>query len=176
VKLVEAKGWEQETPWIYRIEKFAGPVENRLRPMVEVVRSAGGPKFLALVDTGAPRTICSMALFEALSEDLEGTSTVVAIGGHELPGIRNDLSIVVVSPSGAEGVEWTTEMTVCPKWPNHWPWQVVLGQEGFLDQFTLTFGSFGQEFALEPDLRFEERFGIGFSGSERAPAQQLMRF
>jgi hypothetical protein len=176
VNLVGAVGWEEEKPWIYRIEKFVGTVERRRRPMVEVSRLAGGPTFLALVDTGAPSTICSMAFFEELSDELDGTPTMVAIGGKELPGIRSDLTVVVVSPSGGEGVQWTTEATVCTEWPNQWPWQMVLGQKGFFDFFTITFGSFGQEFALEPDLRFEERFGVGFSsGSERTPFHGLMR-
>lgn len=176
MKLVAAIGWEQEKPWIYQIPKFAGPVEKRSRPMVEVSRLAGGPKFPALVDTGAPGTICSMALYEELSDEVRGLSTMVSIGGKELTGFRADLTVVVVSPSGGEGVEWTIEATVCTEWPNYWPWQMVLGQEGFFDHFTITFGSFGQEFALEPDLRFEERFGVGFSsGGEVTPSHDRMR-
>jgi hypothetical protein len=40
------------------------------------------------------------------------------------------------------------------------PWQVILGQVGFFDQFTVTFSRRAFQLAIEDGEQFDKRYGL----------------
>jgi hypothetical protein len=54
-------------------------------------------------------------------------------------------------------IEWRAEMDFLSEL--HAPWQVVLGQVGFFDQFTVTFSRAALQLAVEPMEEFDRRWG-----------------
>ena len=69
-----------------------------------------------------------------------------------------DLTLEVRAPTGVADrvpVSWRGIVAVLEPWPNQGT-AVMLGQSGFLDTFTVTFGPDG--FMLEPATAFRERF------------------
>ena len=69
-----------------------------------------------------------------------------------------DLTLEIRPPAnvaGASPVGWRGVVAVLDPWP-HYGTAVILGQSGFLDTFTVTFGPDG--FVLEPASVFRHRF------------------
>ena len=68
-----------------------------------------------------------------------------------------DFTMEVRPPStlNATPIGWRGIVAVLDPWPHHGT-AVILGQSGFLDTFTVTFGPDG--FALEPASVFRRRF------------------
>lgn len=54
-------------------------------------------------------------------------------------------------------VEWRAEVGFMHEWEP--PWPAVLGQRGFLDQFTVTMSRLSQAIAIEHTSAFDDRFG-----------------
>jgi hypothetical protein len=59
---------------------------------------------------------------------------------------------------GRPGWEWRAEVGFFNEWTSA-PWQVLLGQVGFFDQFTVTFSRSSLQLAIEGAERFDGRFG-----------------
>jgi len=59
---------------------------------------------------------------------------------------------------GLPGVEWQAEVGFFNEWTSA-PWQVLLGQVGFFDQFTVTFGRHALRLAIEDAEAFDQRYG-----------------
>ena len=57
-------------------------------------------------------------------------------------------------------MEWQAEVGFLSGWTVA-PWQVILGQVGFFDQFTVTFSRHALQLAIEPAEAFDERYGAG---------------
>jgi hypothetical protein len=55
------------------------------------------------------------------------------------------------------GVEWQAEVGFFSEWTSA-PWQVILGQVGFFDQFTVTFGRQALQLAIEEVEAFDQRY------------------
>jgi hypothetical protein len=55
-------------------------------------------------------------------------------------------------------VEWRAEVGFFSAWTSA-PWQVVLGQVGFFDQFTISFSRQALRLAIEHTETFDDRFG-----------------
>jgi hypothetical protein len=56
------------------------------------------------------------------------------------------------------GVEWRAEVGFFSEWTSA-PWQVILGQVGFFDQFTVTFSRHALRLAIEAEGVFDQRYG-----------------
>jgi len=68
-----------------------------------------------------------------------------------------DVTLKIASPSSESDVEWRAEVGFFSAWTSA-PWQVVLGQVGFFDQFTVTFSRQALRLAIEPVEAFDARF------------------
>lgn len=62
---------------------------------------------------------------------------------------------------GDETLGWRRDVGFAPDWQA--PFAVVLGQVGFLDQFTVTFHRGAATLAIEDWNVFDERFATGMS-------------
>lgn len=54
-------------------------------------------------------------------------------------------------------MEWQAEVGFFSEWTSA-PWQVLLGQVGFFDQFTVTFSRGALQLAIERAEAFDERY------------------
>lgn len=70
-----------------------------------------------------------------------------------------DLTMRLLAPDGDDDhfVEWQAEVGFVDSWKPTFP--VLLGQAGFLDQFTVTMSHHARVTAVEGVDTFDERFG-----------------
>jgi hypothetical protein len=66
----------------------------------------------------------------------------------------------------SQQVEWQAEVGFIEEWKP--TWAVLLGQSGFFDRFTVTFGRSALAFGIEPVEAFDERFADAIGRVERA--------
>jgi len=132
-----------------------------LRAVVEVATPLAHATFQAVIDTGGPITVIAGSLLGAGGDPVAtGTTMMLRLGGatNEVP--IYELTLEVRPPSAiAAGrpIAWRGTVAVLDPWPMQGT-AVLLGQAGFLDAFTVTFGPDG--FALEPAATFRARFPI----------------
>lgn len=68
------------------------------------------------------------------------------------------MRLAPVAPEpGMPGVEWRAEVGFFSSWTSA-PWQVLLGQVGFFDQFTVTFSRQALHVAVEDTEAFDQRY------------------
>ena len=70
-----------------------------------------------------------------------------------------EVTLRLAPEPGLPGKEWRAEVGFFSEWTSA-PWQVLLGQVGFFDQFTVTFNRSAFQLAIEDVERFDERFGL----------------
>ena len=83
---------------------------------------------------------------------------MLRLGGSTTEVALYDLTLEVRSPAkrvDAAPIRWRGIVAVLEPWPHHGT-AVILGQSGFLETFTVTFGPDG--FALELGSVFKDRF------------------
>jgi hypothetical protein len=71
--------------------------------------------------------------------------------------IRADVTLRLAPEPGLPGWEWQAEVGFFSEWTSA-PWQVLLGQVGFFDQFTVTFGRSALQLAIENADAFDGRY------------------
>lgn len=112
-----------------------------------------------MIDTGGPITVVAGDLLQAGGDAVRrGQTLALRLGGATSDVEIYDLTLEVRPPStnvGAEPISWRGAVAVLDPWP-HQGTAVILGQSGFLDTFTVTFGPDG--FVLEPASTFRDRF------------------
>lgn len=132
-----------------------------LRAVVRVSTPGEPGAVSALIDTGAPVTIVGRSFFELCRDAVDtGTTMVLRLGGSTSVVPLHRITLEARPPYGARGAEpiaWTSLVAVLDPWP-HLGTAIMLGQIGFLDTFTVTFGLDG--FALEPAAVFRDRFPL----------------
>jgi hypothetical protein len=87
-----------------------------------------------------------------------GETMVLRLAGSTTEVPLYELTLEAHPPRGQRGapaVEWRSIVAVHDPWP-HPGTAIMLGQSGFLDTFTVTFGPDG--FVLEPAGVFRDRF------------------
>ncbi len=136
-----------------------------LRAVIGVSVPDAAATFSAIIDTGGPITVVDRELLElggdAVSADetmvlrLAGSTSEVPLYEFTLEA-RPPLELTDERP-----VRWREVVAVLDPWP-HQGTAVILGQRGFLDAFTVTFGPDG--FVLEPATTFGERFPLADRG------------
>ena len=152
-------------PWLYSYAIEPGLRRGRevLRPVVPASIPGAVPTIephWALVDTGAQNVFAADWLAEFAGIDLSAsTDTVlVGIGGQVVEVAFAEVELRLHAPHDiAEVVSWRTDVGFVPDWRA--PFPLVLGQIGFLDQFTVTFHRGAAALAIEAWEAFDARFG-----------------
>ena len=143
-----------------------------VRPMVTASLSfldEETPRALALVDSGCERVLASPALARHLGLDL-GPAIEIPIGiGGKLRRARfaNVTIRLFQSPLLNDDpaiVEWTADVGFLQEWEPHFA--MVLGRDGFLDQFTVTIHGGIPALVIENWGAFDERFGQQFEEAD----------
>jgi predicted aspartyl protease len=133
-----------------------------LRPTVDVrleYGETGDWTLRALIDTGSPITVFDRGAADAVGVryDYAGAQTgmIRMLGGHWAVQFEDvHLSLVV----DAE-YEWTARVAFVRSPELQMPFQGVLGTEGFLDKFAVTFNKYYDYFVLERPDDFHDRVG-----------------
>lgn len=135
-----------------------------LRPTVPVtlIGTEQTPGALALVDSGCEHVLVSQGLARAAGLDFRASNREIRLGiGGGVPTVRFVDATLRLHPDGADDdvyVEWQAEIGVIREWKP--TFQVLLGQVGFLDRFTVTMSRHAQELAIEGVENYDSRFGI----------------
>jgi hypothetical protein len=113
----------------------------------------------ALVDSGAERVLAAPGVARQIGVTPDGDhSTPLKIGGETRLVQPADVTLRLAPEPGMPGVEWQAEVGFFSEWTSA-PWQVILGQVGFFDQFTVTFGRQALQLAIEEVEAFDQRYG-----------------
>jgi hypothetical protein len=153
-------------PWIYPYTDFgegAGKLERPvLRAVVQVGTPEGTSSFAAIVDTGGPLTVVARGVLLSGGDPVDtGRTMLLRLAGasNEVP--LYELTLEIRPPNGSNGVDpiqWRSVVAVLSPWP-HQGTAIILGQSGFIENFTVTFGPSG--FAVESADAFAKRYGQG---------------
>jgi hypothetical protein len=133
------------------------------RPVVSI--TLVGPEvdydatLFALVDSGAERVLAAPGVARQIGVTPDRDhSTPLKIGGETRLVHPADVTLRLAPEPGMPGVEWQAEVGFFSEWTSA-PWQVILGQVGFFDQFTVTFGRQALQLAIEEVEAFDQRYG-----------------
>ena len=150
-------------PWLYSYTDF-GEGRGRspqpvLRAVVAVSTPGASATFQAVVDTGGPITVIAADLLDTGGDSVAtGASMVLRLGGSTNDVPLYDMTLEIRPPHAVvedQPISWRGVVAVLDPWPMRGT-AVLLGQAGFLDAFTVTFGPDG--FVLEPAAAFRQRF------------------
>jgi hypothetical protein len=140
---------------------------RRERPVLRpVVRLSIGDQSIvvgALVDTGSEHVFASSDV--ALSAGLDVTDPIdteqLGLGGRSVTArfVRVPLFLHPADDSDGRTLEWEADVGFIDSWHPLYP--CILGNVGFLDQFTVTVSRFAQATAVERVEEFDNRFGTG---------------
>ncbi len=130
-----------------------------LRAVVGVAAPGAPNRFAAIIDTGGPITVVAAEVLGSGGDPVQRNETMMLrLGGSTNDVPLYDVTLEVRPPTDlvdAIPVGWRGIVAVLEPWPHHGT-AVILGQSGFLDTFTVTFGPDG--FVLEPAWVFRRRF------------------
>jgi hypothetical protein len=164
---------ELDKPYLFRYVEDPADVGSvalgksaPLRPAVAASLGFMGhetPRVNALIDSGSERVFAAPALARQLQLDLDSAVEIpVGIGGAPRKARFATVSIrLFQSPlvnEDAAIVEWAADVGFLRDWDP--PWAIVLGRDGFLDQFTVTMHGGVPAVVLESWSAFDERFGV----------------
>ena len=150
-------------PWLYRYTDFGegrgGSPQPVLRAVVEVSTLGAPATFQAVVDTGGPITVIASDLLDSGGDPVAtGTTMMLRLGGSTSEVMLYEMTLEIRPPRAVRAdrpISWRGVVAVLDPWPMQGT-AVLLGQAGFLDSCTVTFGPDG--FALEPAGAFRRRF------------------
>jgi hypothetical protein len=158
----------QPFPWIfpYVEDVTSGPTHptGRIvyRPVVSI--TLVGPEvdddatLFALVDSGAERVLAAPGVARQIGVKPDRDQhTPLKIGGETRLVHPADVTLRLAPEPGMPGVEWQAEVGFFSEWTSA-PWQVILGQVGFFDQFTVTFGRQALQLAIEEVEAFDQQY------------------
>ena len=149
--------------WQYGYTDFGEGHDRSPQPVLRAVVSVAAPgapsRFAAIIDTGGPITVVAAEVLGSGGDPVKRNQTMMLrLGGSTTEVALYDLTLEVRPPFdsvAAAPMRWRGIVAVLEPWPHHGT-AVILGQSGFLDNFTVTFGPDG--FALEPASVFKRRF------------------
>jgi hypothetical protein len=163
---------ELDRPYVFRYaEDSADTVAQLLgkpapvRPVV-AVRLSNPPettyRVVALVDSGSERTFAAPGLARALRLDLASVpEVVIGLGGAprsvRFVEVTIELFQNLLDDEAPPIAEWRADVGFIREWEP--AWAVLLGRDGFFDQFTVTMHGGVPGLAIEPWRTFDERFG-----------------
>lgn len=133
-------------PWLYPYAAEPGGLRRGrevLRPVVTVSipgRLSSMEPSWALVDTGAGNIFAAdwLADFAGLDVGSSQDRLLVGIGGQVVEVAFVEVELRLYAPHEPdEMITWQADVGFVPHWQA--PFPIVVGQVGFLDQFTVTF-------------------------------------
>lgn len=134
-----------------------------LRPVVPVsVAGADGETVprVGLVDTGAENVLAADWLADLAGIDLatSNDTAMISIGGQTAEVRFAEVEFRLYrADAGSDHLSWRCDVGFVRGWQA--PFALVLGQSGFLDQFTVTFHRGAAMLAVEGWDAFDGRFG-----------------
>jgi hypothetical protein len=152
-------------PWLYSYATESTRRRGRdvLRPVVPVSiagsTTAMEPSW-GLVDTGAENVLVAEWVADLAGIDRSASDETVRIGiGAQIVDVAvAGVELRLHAPhDGPECIGWRTDVGFVPGWRA--PFSIVLGQFGFLDQFTVTFHRGVAAMVVEDWDAFDSRFG-----------------
>jgi hypothetical protein len=151
--------------WLYPYTDFGEGRDFLPHPVLRAVVPVGSPglvvTFAAIIDTGGPITVVSPAFVDAVGDEAHDTGerTVLRLAGRRYDAPLLSLTLALHSIRKVPEVprRWASTVGMLDPWP-HEGTALILGQNGFLDRFTVTFGPEG--FAVEPGDTYGARFGL----------------
>ena len=130
-----------------------------LRAAVRVAVPGRRSSFTALIDTGGPLTVVSEEVIASAGDATiaTGQTLPIRLGGRAFNARLFELALQAIPPVGANDPRrsWHGLAGVLDPWP-HQGTSIILGQIGFMENFTVTFGP--DHFAVEPGDAFSKRF------------------
>jgi hypothetical protein len=150
--------------WVFSYTDFGESHASLGRPVFRaafpVGVTGGEVSFWALVDTGGPVTMVAHEVIAAGGGNPVDTGRVmpVRLGGRSFDAPLFELTLEALPPATIDDPprSWRGLVGVLAPFP-HKGTSIILGQIGFLENFTVTFGPTG--FAVEPGNSFADRFG-----------------
>jgi hypothetical protein len=153
-------------PWQYGYTDF-GEGRGRLglpvlRAVIGVSTPGASSTFSAIIDTGGPITVVAQELLATGGDPVStGETMVLRLAGATTEVPLYEVTLEALPPRhhpDESAVQWRSLVAVLDPWP-HQGTAIILGQSGFLDTFTVTFGPSG--FVLELAGVFRDRFPEG---------------
>ena len=154
-------------PWLYPYLEDGPRLDETIhRPMVtaELVGPAGEVSggVYALVDSGCHHVLVDSSLAATTGIDHQASTRVLdlGLGGTTVKVRFADARMRLILPGGTDDqfCEWETEVGFIDLWRPTFP--ILLGQRGFLDQFTVTMSNFARQTAVEALEEFDRRYGV----------------
>lgn len=132
------------------------------RPVVPVTlvgpEEENAATFLALVDSGCERCLAAPGVARQIGVEPDAYRQVpMKIGGDIRMARPAEVTLRLAPEQGEGHVEWQAEVDFFTEWTSS-PWQVLLGQIGFFDQFTVTFRRSARQLAIEAAEEFDRRW------------------
>lgn len=150
-------------PWVYAYQEDGPRLDLiTLRPVVpiRIVGRDVSETTYALVDSGSTHILAAPWLADAAGVDRKasGRRLRLGIGGATVDVEFADVSLRLMAPVDDDEcfIEWQAEVGFVQHWRATWP--VVVGQIGFLDQFTVTPSLYAKHTAIESNIAFDERY------------------
>lgn len=154
-------------PWLYPYQDD-GPRLDRIvrRPIVStaLVGNTGevSDGLYALVDSGCAHILAAPWVADAVGVDPKSSRQVLdlGIGGRTVKVRFADLRVRLLAPGGTDDqfIEWQAEVGFVDQWRP--TFAMLLGQQGFFDQFTVTMSHIAFQTAIEDLEVFDARYGI----------------
>ncbi len=149
--------------WVFGYTDFGESHGTLGRPVLRAALRVAVPgrrsSFTALIDTGGPLTVVSEEVIASAGDAAVATGQTLPIrlGGRAFEARLFELALQAIPPVGAHDPRrsWHGLAGVLDPWP-HQGTSVILGQIGFMENFTVTFGP--DHFAVEPGNVFGKRF------------------
>ncbi len=140
--------------------RLGEPLYRPFVPVALVNADQATLQLTGLIDTGADSVLASDYLAEQVGVDLDDHEgeTTLGVGGHVV-AVRYKTISLRLYPKGEDDpyIEWQAPVGFIPNWHSYG--FVLLGNVGFLDQFTVTASRFAQAVAIEDRDAFDEHFG-----------------
>ncbi len=152
--------------WLFPYTDFGESHDALGRPVLRASFRVGVPgrrrSFSALIDPGGPVTVIAHEVIAAGGGDPidTGERLPIRLGGRSFEAPLFELTLEARPPDDidASPIAWRGIVGVLSPFP-HQATSVILGQIGFLENFTVTFGP--GRFAIESVEAFDHRFGTG---------------
>jgi hypothetical protein len=130
---------------------------------VALVGAEISPPVQALVDSGCEHVLADWWLAHAAGVDPKGSAREIklGLGGDSIQVRFVDVRMRLFAPDSPQDehfAEWEGEVGFVQHWRPTWP--MLLGQIGFLDQFTVTMSRLAATTAVEHKEVFDQRFGV----------------
>lgn len=147
-----------------------------MRPIVPVSLTNGSltsTPSLALVDSGCDHVLAAPWVATDIGVDPDGGHRERKLGlGAATHHVRfHDLTLRLYAPDGNDDhfVEWQAEVGFVREWKPSWT--MLVGQTGFMSEFTVTFGRIAQQVAIDSADKFDEQFGVRYTTIDIPPSR-----